>query len=137
MNKVIDVDDYLARYLELEDALRGHYGDFTYFSRPAIYESENGIIAVTPWAEYSGEPLILPHPNYVKFISITTINDKGDAETSVRLLQDVLNCIKNRVEVVEAIAPVLHISVALFDDDDLREQLRELVDKLPSPQVTS
>ena len=128
----MSLEQYLESYLKAEHSLRELHGDFTYYSKPTIYEGDNGeLIAVAPWGEYSGDPLVLPHNDYVDYIAITTINAEEQMETMVRYLADVVKLLGSMYPVAEIESPVKHITVRLPIQPEVSDQLHTAVMQLP------
>ena len=122
--------EYIEAYLAAEAELRQQNGELTYFSKPVIYETQGGFVAVTPWAEYTGNPLILPIPEQVAYMAITVVSLAHEAQTFVRSLADVVNYLKSKYPVHNKDLPVPHIIVDLPLDCDT-DELHQQVSKLP------
>ena len=128
----MSIEQYLESYLNAEQALREQHGEFAYYSKPTIYEGNNGeLVPVAPWGEYAGDPLILPHSDYVDFIAVTIINAEEQMETVVRYLADVVKLLGSMYPVTQIESPVKHITVKMPIQPETNEQLHAAVLQLP------
>ncbi len=131
----VPLEIYLASYLEAEEALRQMHGEFAYFSKPVVYERGDQLVPVTPWGEYTGDPLILPHPDQVAHVAISAVGDDGQIETFVRSLKDLVSVLAKAYAVNEVEQPVRHLTVRIPFDTDDRDSLRQSVLQLPEVSI--
>ena len=129
------LEKYLKAYLDSEANLRQLYGDLAYYSKPVVYQRDEDLVPVAPWAEYAGEPLILPHPDYVEYMAITAIVSPSETVTLVRYQRDVIKLLATLYSVEEVELPIPHVTVQMPAEPDSNEYLHRLVEALPEVQV--
>lgn len=121
--------EYLGNYINAESALREMYGELSYFSKPAIHEKDNDIIPVSPWADFIGDPLILPTLDFVNYIAISEITADAQLQTNVYYLEHVLSLLDQVFGVQLSETPVPHLTARI--PHDAAGEIRGLVEQLP------
>ena len=126
---------YVQSYLAAEAALRKLHGESAYFSRPTLVETGGGSLPVAPWAEFIGDPLILPDPALVPVIAVTSFDDVGQVRTMVRSADDVLRLLRALFATEHIELPVRHTIVRIPLDSDIANTLQQLIAELPNVEA--
>lgn len=121
--------EYIENYLDSEIVFRDLYGENTYFSKPAVHESDGDFIPIAPWAYYLGDPLVLPTIDFVDYIGISEATTDNQIQTDVYYLKHVVSVLDQAYGVQTVDLPVPHAIVKIPVNGE--DYIRGLVEQLP------